>query len=1479
MNSTTMDAPEGVAAAGLDRPAGGEMGSIVDRTCTEVTAGNDRNDATESKPLSAFRGVPAYVLLGDPGSGKTTEFERESEALGDAALMLSSRDFVTFDPDDHPEWRNKTLFVDGLDEMRAGAVDARSTLDEIRRRLDQLGRPPFGRPQFRISCREADWLGRNDRQALSAVSPDSRIAVLRLDQLTVPAIRELLSLEHPTLDAQAFLEDALRFGIYPMLGNPLTLNLLATAVAPGGDWPDSRLKTFERGCLQMACERNPEHLAAARGGRASTVVNDRAMLLEAAGYLCTLALLAGKDGFSLEPGVTGSSFVSLNNIESIPGDPSREHLRAALASGLLRATGGGFVPLHRQIAEFLAGRHLSERISDGLPARRVVALMASPGDGRVVTALRGLSAWLAAHSPEARRLLIDADPVGVILYGDIGEFTTVDKESLLLALEKVAPHEPLFAYEWPEGSLAGDPVEPGWACRSLASADMAEPIKEFLGRRGGDAPDERVERLILSALSHADESEREFLCDLLPDLSAHVRDDAWPPELRRSALDAYLHLLSPGNPRAETLIELLDDLRKGTVSDPDGELTGTLLHDLYPARIQPARVWRYLPGQGTAVFGQFWRFWQHHLLERSSDDEVAELLDALVGAVRAGDFPIAPHRVESLYLELLARGLSARGETMDTERLYRWLSIPVVNDLRFEPYRFSDEPIRRVRSWLESHPEAQKAAFLARLRHRTEADDARRHHWGDLHLLHGSSLPADFGLWCLEKATEIGDAEPALSGELLRYSFSSLDDPSLNKGLTLDAMCDQTQGQHELALLLERLCEPPSRDTEPTQDHHLRELDRVEAQQREEERQRREGWVQLLRLHEKELRENRFSPPNLHHLANAYLGLFSDADAQVPPRHRLVDFVGHDEVAVDAALAGLRGAVRREDIPDVTETISLHQESQQSWLAYPVLASLELLDEEDPALLDNLDYATKRKALAIYYCSSAVVEVTRRWYDRWLQQDRDLVLGVLRRCAISAIRNGQDLPDRLRELDAVENHEGPSPGARMVYLGTGVGPRVVGNDDDLVHDLRLQLLRAFPLRAPNEQLFLLEGLLTEVLEHEDTASLNALVEQKLSRTSMSVGQRVRWLAVDAALSSVPGLPRLKSFIGDSEARARHLVTFLSDLAEFEQRRPDRTRSVWSILSKSREPATLRVLIEILGPLFAPTDWTDYFSTEQAMCSFVSTLIGQLGSISDDEAGRALTELIDDPRLTTWHGHLNWSRGRHRIVNRDASYRHWTLDEIQGTLDNQAPANATDLAALLSDRLAELAKRLRGDNSNLWRQFWNEDSSGRPTEPKPENSCRDALVETLRGRPLPGVRLEPERRHAGETRADIEAICTGFNVPVEIKKNSHPDLSSALRSQLIAKYTNDPDTDGYGIYLVLWFGVEKKRLRPNGTRPATPEDLEKQLQDQLTPDEARTISVIVMDVTKPGDRQESGTASEMDIPRIATSGHRSPVAPR
>lgn len=115
------------------------MTVLVPRTCTEI--GEDGSPVESEHPdddsidwhkllagdepgvepgcsfiLEDFRETDAYVLLGAPGAGKTTVFEAEGER--DGCHCVTARNFLAFG--DCPAWRDTTLFIDGLDEMRAG---------------------------------------------------------------------------------------------------------------------------------------------------------------------------------------------------------------------------------------------------------------------------------------------------------------------------------------------------------------------------------------------------------------------------------------------------------------------------------------------------------------------------------------------------------------------------------------------------------------------------------------------------------------------------------------------------------------------------------------------------------------------------------------------------------------------------------------------------------------------------------------------------------------------------------------------------------------------------------------------------------------------------------------------------------------------------------------------------------------------------------------------------------------------------------------------------------------------------------------------------------------------------------------------------------------------------------------------------------------------------------------------------------------
>ena len=390
-------------------------GVRVPRTCTPVSGqrGSDRREAgaparaEASRPLRAHRDDSAYVLLGDPGAGKSTTFRCEYEALGDErAHLITARDFLKRSRHG-PSGAARPCSSTASTRCAPGSSDARTPFDAIRARLDALGRP-----RFRLSCRAADWLGANDRRHLESVSPDNRVTVLVLDPLTSDDALRILDGGDGPSDAAAFIESARDRGLDAMLANPQSLVMLADAVGAGGEWPTSRTETFERACRSMAEETNEEHAIAFEDWHAPPDV-----LVDAAGRLCTGLLLADCDGYALRQAASDVRYPLLDGCVAEPeGSPesaaggastgpggTRRLLRRALGTRLFTSPHEGrYSPAHRHVAEFLAARHVARLIEAGLPAPRVLALIAG-GDGTVVTALRGFSGWLAALCRMFRR--------------------------------------------------------------------------------------------------------------------------------------------------------------------------------------------------------------------------------------------------------------------------------------------------------------------------------------------------------------------------------------------------------------------------------------------------------------------------------------------------------------------------------------------------------------------------------------------------------------------------------------------------------------------------------------------------------------------------------------------------------------------------------------------------------------------------------------------------------------------------------------------------------------------------------------------------------------------------------------------------------------------------------------------------------------------------------------------------------------------
>ena len=464
------------------------------------------------------------------------------------------------------------------------------------------------------------------------------------------------------------------------------------------------------------------------------------------------------------------------------------------------------------------------------------------------------------------------------------------------------------------------------------------------------------------------------------------------------------------------------------------------------------------------------------------------------------------------------------------------------------------------------------------------------------------------------------------------------------------------------------------------------------------------------------------------------------------------------------------------------------------------------------------DETRMRQAFAFHYTASPA-DRSPDWYGPLLKSHPGIAADVLIELTRAEMRNGK------RRL---------------------LGIYKLGDSEAVARLASLPLLDAFPARCTAERLDDLSCLLRTALLHCDAADVLRSIDRKLARRSMGTAQRVCWLAAGLLASAIAASAssaasyreRLEGYVGGNERRARHLAHFVSGAGD----------APFSALSWRLDVPALQLLIRLIGSVHRPA-----LDPLDSMSDLVRGSMDRIASIPTPEATGALAALRDDDALRPWRPDLVNAADRQGAVRRDAEFRHPGAAQVLETLDNRSPANPADLAALTVDLLDEISRNIRDGNTNDWRQYWIQGAGDRPWRPGHENHCRDALLSDLRYR-MRGLRIaaEPEGHYAESKRADIRVAQGGFNVPVEIKKSSHRDLWSAIRNQLIAKYARDPGAAGYGIYLVFWLGNEPEpcQMPESGPRPKSAAALEEGLRDTLSPEEARLISVRVIDVARP-----------------------------
>lgn len=1352
---------------------------VAPRTCTVVEEHDLRPDKGKQSPLTAYADMGAYVLIAEPGAGKTTAFE--NEALKAGAVCVSVRDFRALD---RSEWAGKTLFLDGLDESRAGAVDGRTPLDEIRTKLDRLGCP-----SFRLSCRWADWLAANDRERLQEVSPDGEVTVIRLDPLSERNVEDILEKNHGVEDAEGFIAAAKSRGIGALLSNPQNLELIARAVA-GGKWPDSRKEMFEEACRLLARETNGEHLAAI------PTVAETDPLIDAAGRLCAAQLLSGNAGYTLpdraEPDV---EYPSLAVIGNDAGGRARQALGTRLFVGVSE---GRLAPAHRQIAEYLAARHVSGLVDRELPLARVLALITG-FDGEVLPAFRNFLSWLAVHNKRSRKRIMRLEPSGLIYAGDRETYSTEEKREIVVNLRREWIWNPWCSRS--TGRVAG--------FGRIVSPELEDTFKEILSDADRGHGHQCYVLLLMQMLADGDP-----LPALTGPLLGTVRDASWYQDVRCGALAVLTGYSEGGCLGSDVLETLLGEIDTGSVEDPEDELLGILLKSLYPRMLPMAEVLKYLrEPRLKAMAGEYSRFWTKHVRRESTQEQLAELLDGI-----AASFEICRGfmsgevgrytRMARLPVEALEEAIRPRRGRIAVDRLYRWLGIFSGNGC--EPL---EREIARLRFYLEWDAEVLKGLIA----HAVETCLAGGQDCADVidRRLFGAR-PFRYGQWCMEMATAATD--PKAASFYLRELHICMSDGGRADGLTVESARAGLAENESLQSEFDRMC---GRAAVPASHHVAGES----ADGRAEERPRTvtptaAPWSMPKAVD--------VDPRLLNRAAEAYLGIAGDSEGGTP-QQRLRDFAGGSPEAADAVLTAIEGTVDHASLPDCDDVVQLFDEQKVDLLVLPLMAGLHSLEQSDRLSVGDLNEGLIRLAITILYTlprqavdpdnADGFGVYRPEWFRALLRDDSALVADVLCRTAARKLKTGLQQPTELHELASAADHEAV---ARLAAV---------------------RVLECFRKAETEAALVGLCMSLRAALAYCEWSAVERVVGERLYEREIAAEERNCWLVAGYLTSPERHREEFQA-LADDEGALKWLARFLS----FGRVRSDLARRL-----------AVNDLVDLVAA--AGVAYRNHGLTEDGYRSIENEL-GKIADDTSAAATEALLKLSEDRNAEPWQPMIAHTTAFQARRRREQEYVHCNIRLVVETLANRRPANAADLAALVLDELSEISRKIRDGSTSDWRQHWNVDSYNHALNPKPEDACRDAILSDLQDRLVRlDVDAQPEGVYRNDKRADVRVGFAGFNVPVEIKRSCHRDLWTAMQEQLIADYTRSPGAAGHGIYLVFWFG-DVEGCRPTSYSHWTPkeaEDVRRKLKELLPERESGLISICVVDVSVPAGKQR-GTAS-------------------
>ena len=842
----------------------------------------------------------------------------------------------------------------------------------------------------------------------------------------------------------------------------------------------------------------------------------------------------------------------------------------------------------------------------------------------------------------------------------------------------------------------------------------------------------------------------------------------------------------------QDIIDILNEINAGKIIDADQELRGIILKLLYPDKISPDEIYQYLTPIKKSFIGDYYMFLKYDLISLTPTNRLHDLVDTIiVNNVKLGDNHYPSHW-EFMWELILLTLENTVGINFLTVK--KWLES--FNQNHYYHIEKNEHKIR-LKQWLQCN-----TGIIDQLWRNLSQIESKAGMVNESKMFFKLQMPQPSRIFyenlpeIIAKSLSIGSkSEEEFFSTLLYCTDQNLlvDDYFFSIFDSIGNMSDALKNIWENS----RFCPLSYKLDDHHKAKHCKKSTSSILTQFVQDNYAKIYIGEPLGL--------------LSHLAKGYLYGYIDFEPEDRTKilEELIGFENSKHVK-----NGFNAVLYRIDLPTPEKVVELASKSKVHLVYFPVLVALRELAKNDPNKIRNLSSDNLKFSVAIW--ATKAYPEDNDWFGECIKAAPQLVADTLLFCWNS-----------------------------FIYSGCVGNSNIDSIDDEIIRQISSEI--AFTLINSKQEIpwkyeqFILKSALRSRRHHTEIVRIIQgyfLHSQPIS----PYGRNLFYLSICFFLGST-----IEDDYFIEVIRQSNTFSPLSRLTD--------------LLSETGCKITLKQRRALaIGLAFYENELCTSgrkFCGETAE-EFLREHLIAIASTPGEKADIILNGLSNEPILANWKNIIfNLIEERKRkSVDERANFPN--PKELLGLLNGGPPVSNVDFRDILLDMLFEFQDELNGGKDNLFNQFWNKD------KPLTENTCRDVLTSHIRLMLrvyYNGIGLFREDQYKDDKRADITFTYGRMEIPLEAKgqwnkgKDGKKGVWGGIPDQLIPYYCSSPESKGYGIFLVFWFGEGSgKDLAPpppvlSIEKPQSPDELISALRLTVPEGHEDKISIVCLDCSK------------------------------